>query len=249
MNNTVIYILRHGQTSWNRETQGKHQTHSDGIGNLLTEEGMIQADKAAELLRDIKIDYAFCSPLKRAKQTLERVLVYHPDTVSTEEPRITEMSMYFLDGMAQEQWQAEFPETIRIYQARKKNKFSCTLPSDQDYSRCLNKAVEIAYENGEHDKIIPPWENYKDVLERTKGFVEEIKGMKKSTILISGHQGVNRAILGNLLEKTGYLGDMRTIADFAIQNAAVFRVEIERSDIYLSHNTGKRWTEGFIENL
>lgn len=60
----MIYIIRHGQTDWN--LKNKLQGHTD---IPLNEEGIKQAYAAKELLKDIKIDMVFSSPLKRAVQT------------------------------------------------------------------------------------------------------------------------------------------------------------------------------------
>ncbi len=61
-----IIFVRHGKTSWNKEKKMQ--------GNVdipLSEEGIIHAEKMADKLENKKIDIAFCSPLVRAKQTLE----------------------------------------------------------------------------------------------------------------------------------------------------------------------------------
>lgn len=61
-----IIFVRHGKTSWNKEKKMQ--------GNVdipLSEEGIIHAEKMAAKLENKKIDIAFCSPLVRAKQTLE----------------------------------------------------------------------------------------------------------------------------------------------------------------------------------
>lgn len=59
-----IYIIRHGKTEMNKANllQGRSDYP-------LNEEGIRQAQKAAELLRDVHFDYVFSSPLGRALQT------------------------------------------------------------------------------------------------------------------------------------------------------------------------------------
>ena len=60
----MIYIVRHGKTSWNN--LGKRQGHA----NIpLNEEGLRQAYAVKEKLKDIKFDYVFSSPLDRALTT------------------------------------------------------------------------------------------------------------------------------------------------------------------------------------
>jgi len=242
----TIYILRHGQTAWNAKDKERHQTHSNGRENFLTEKGLRQVDEAAKSLRDAELNYAFHSPLLRASQTLRRILKDRIPIPTYEVPALTEMSMAFLDGMNQAEWEKEFPQTIPLYAARKNDKFGCKLPEGIDYSGCFERAKQIARDNNEPGKVIPAWENYEDVVKRTKGFIDELTLFGDSSILISGHQGLNRALLGNLLVGSAHLGSIESIVDLETPNAAVFRVERSSDGVKLCHNLGKGWIPGFI---
>lgn len=59
-----IYLLRHGQTDWNKAgwVQGRYDTE-------LNDTGREQARHAYEELKDVRIDVCYCSPLRRAKET------------------------------------------------------------------------------------------------------------------------------------------------------------------------------------
>lgn len=61
-----IYVLRHGQTSWNvaRKIQGKQD-----IG--LNDVGIKQAYEAKKKFNMLNIDLIMCSPLERTKQTAQ----------------------------------------------------------------------------------------------------------------------------------------------------------------------------------
>lgn len=61
-----IYVLRHGQTSWNvdRKIQGKQDIE-------LNEVGIKQAYSAKGKFNKLNIDLIMCSPLKRTKQTAD----------------------------------------------------------------------------------------------------------------------------------------------------------------------------------
>lgn len=61
-----LFVVRHGQTEWNvlKKMQGS-------VDIPLNEKGIEQAHKTKENLKDINIDFIFCSPLIRAKQTAE----------------------------------------------------------------------------------------------------------------------------------------------------------------------------------
>ena len=61
-----FYIIRHGQTNWNRK--GKIQGKTD---IELNEEGIEQAKETRKILEKYPIDIIVSSPLKRARKTAE----------------------------------------------------------------------------------------------------------------------------------------------------------------------------------
>ena len=61
-----FYIIRHGQTNWNKK--GKIQGKTD---IELNEEGIKQAEEATRILKDYPIDMIVSSTLKRARKTAE----------------------------------------------------------------------------------------------------------------------------------------------------------------------------------
>ena len=61
-----LYIIRHGQTNWNKK--GKIQGKTD---IELNEEGIKQAKEARKILENCDIDLIVTSPLKRARKTAE----------------------------------------------------------------------------------------------------------------------------------------------------------------------------------
>ncbi|MBD3309983.1 hypothetical protein GF351_02070 [Candidatus Woesearchaeota archaeon] len=241
---TIIYLVRHGKTEWNSASPEKVQTHSNGRGNMLTHEGYDQARRGAEILKDEKIDIAFCSPLLRTHETYAFIAKDHPGTAKRTDDRLTEMSRSFLDGMAKSEWGEQFPETTPILEARKADMYGCTMP-EGDYSRCILRAKQIAAENGEPNKKFPPWENYSDVTRRVAPFAEKVTGLDKH-VMISGHQGLNRSLLGILLAETDYIAGTQEVPYLVIPNRGVYRVEIRPEGTRLFHNVGQGWNEGLI---
>ena len=63
-----LYLVRHGETEWNRLKKFQGQQDSD-----LTETGVEQAKKLGKYLKkeNIVIDYLYSSPQKRAYETAE----------------------------------------------------------------------------------------------------------------------------------------------------------------------------------
>jgi broad specificity phosphatase PhoE len=74
-----LYLVRHGQTEWNviDRVQGQSQ-------NPLNETGLAQARALAPEIAKLNIEYFYCSPLLRARQTaailnekLQRKIIYN----------------------------------------------------------------------------------------------------------------------------------------------------------------------------
>lgn len=86
----IIYLMRHGETEWNRT--GRLQGQSD---IPLNEFGIRLAEKTAEGLKDVKFDAVFSSPLRRALATAEIVAGSRAVTVETDR-RLREI--YFGSG-------------------------------------------------------------------------------------------------------------------------------------------------------
>lgn len=73
----MIYFVRHGVTDWNEyvDKTGKINPKCQGRADIpLNKNGISQAEKLREILKDIKFDKIFCSPLTRAKQTCEIIV-------------------------------------------------------------------------------------------------------------------------------------------------------------------------------
>ncbi len=87
-----LYIIRHGQTAWNREKRLQGQKDI-----LLAPEGVRLAQLTGEGFRNVRIDLAISSPLLRAVQTAELVLAGRQLPMITDR-RITEMSFGDWEG-------------------------------------------------------------------------------------------------------------------------------------------------------
>ena len=79
----MIYIIRHGKTE--RNQANVLQGRSD---YPLNDEGIRQAEAAADRLRNIRFDHVFSSPLTRAVQTAKIVV---PDLEPVIDERLIEM--------------------------------------------------------------------------------------------------------------------------------------------------------------
>ena len=73
MTMTSIYLVRHGQTAWNKEEIFRGRTDIP-----LDETGLRQAELAGQYFKDLKVHGIYSSPLTRAWQTAERIAQFHP---------------------------------------------------------------------------------------------------------------------------------------------------------------------------
>ena len=68
-----ILLVRHGLSSFNLE----HRIQGRDDLSSLTEEGLRQAEATGTALRDLTIDAAYSSPLRRAHDTAKALLAAH----------------------------------------------------------------------------------------------------------------------------------------------------------------------------
>ena len=88
-----IYLVRHGETDWNQAGLLQGQTDID-----LNAQGFAQAEEAAERLREVPFEIAFCSPLIRAVHTAETILGERKISLTTDE-RLKELNFGPWEGV------------------------------------------------------------------------------------------------------------------------------------------------------
>lgn len=86
-----VYIIRHGQTDWNKELRRQGRTDIE-----LNAKGEEQARIMRDKLKDVNFDVCFVSPLKRARRTAEIIIDGKCETIIEE--LIIEQSMGKLEG-------------------------------------------------------------------------------------------------------------------------------------------------------
>jgi broad specificity phosphatase PhoE len=104
---TSIYLVRHGQTAWNKEEIFRGRTDVP-----LDETGLKQAELAGEYFKDMKIEGIYSSPLSRAFQTAEKIARFHPLKVQPLDGLI-DMSFGNWEGHGHLEIQKIDPETYR----------------------------------------------------------------------------------------------------------------------------------------
>ncbi|KAF9246382.1 phosphoglycerate mutase-like protein, partial [Melanogaster broomeanus] len=88
-----MYIVRHGETEWNRTRRIQGQADVP-----LNENGLKQAQLVAEAMKGVPLVKAFSSDLQRASVTAEFILRYHPDVLLEKDEALRERYMGELQG-------------------------------------------------------------------------------------------------------------------------------------------------------
>ena len=107
-----LYIVRHGETNWNRE--GRIQGHTDVA---LSERGQEQARSLAGRLRDVSLDAAYASDLSRAAETAAAVLEGR-DVPLYPTPRLREYHKGAFEGLTEPQLRSRYPSEYPGYIAK-----------------------------------------------------------------------------------------------------------------------------------
>ena len=89
----MLYIMRHGQTDWNKLHKLQGQTDIP-----LNDNGRAMAQEAAQLYKDVHFDMCFCSPLIRAVETAKLVLDGR-DIPIVYDDRLKEMNFGIYEGI------------------------------------------------------------------------------------------------------------------------------------------------------
>lgn len=103
-----IYLMRHGETDWNKE--GRIQGHTD---IPLNQHGRIQIAQTAAGLADIcpDIDLILCSPLWRARESAQIAAerLHYPKDKIIEEPLLIERSFGEAEGLTAAEREKKYP--------------------------------------------------------------------------------------------------------------------------------------------
>lgn len=102
-----IYIVRHGQTTWNIEKRIQGHANAD-----LTETGRQQADLIARRLKNEEIDAIYCSDLDRARITAEKIGLLNGAKVIVDK-ELREMSFGVWEGMLFSDVEKKYPKEFK----------------------------------------------------------------------------------------------------------------------------------------
>lgn len=91
-----LYVVRHGETCWNKEKKIQGQADIE-----LNQNGELQAGKAALYFKNIPFAKVYASPLRRAEKTAQIILAGRKEPIVTEE-HLKEISYGVNEGQSLE---------------------------------------------------------------------------------------------------------------------------------------------------
>lgn len=163
-----LLLVRHGETEWNRQTR-----FQGGIDIPLNDNGRQQAQKAAELLKDVSLDFAVSSTMLRPKETAEIILKYHPAVQLELQDGLREISHGLWEGKLEAEIEQAYPGELHRWR---------TVPGEVQ---------------------MPEGENLQQVWERSltawHGIVASAAQNQLKTGLVVAHDATNKALLCQIL--------------------------------------------------
>ncbi|MBD0311376.1 MAG: histidine phosphatase family protein [Microcoleus sp. T3-bin5] len=158
-----LLLVRHGETDWNKA--GKFQGQIDVP---LNDNGREQSRRAAEFLKDVKLDFAISSSMLRPKETAEIILKYHGGLQLQLRDELREIS----HGL----WEGKFESEI-----------------EESYPGLLEE-----WKTSPETVQMPEGENLQHVWTRAIASWREIVQSVSGTGIVVAHDAINKAILCHL---------------------------------------------------
>ncbi len=168
-NSLRLLLVRHGETEWNRASRFQ------GIKDIpLNENGKEQGQKAANFLKEVKIDFAISSQLLRPKETAEIILQHHPGVKLEVREQLEEICHGLWEGKLEAEIKAEFGDLLLQW---KEAPETVQMPEGENLQQVW-------------DRVIACWE---EIVKTYSANDEEQTG------LIVAHDAINKVIICYLL--------------------------------------------------
>jgi broad specificity phosphatase PhoE len=105
---TQLWLVRHGQTDWNREGRWQGQAaHAPPLNEI----GRAQAEAMAEKLESAELEVIYSSDLPRARETAE-IIARRFGLPVIVDPRLREIDLGVWEGMRGDDIAGEYPEDL-----------------------------------------------------------------------------------------------------------------------------------------
>lgn len=109
---TRLFLIRHGETAWNKQHrfQGSADIPLNGVG-------LAQAEAVGERMASLALSRIVSSDLKRAYQTAAAVVHHHPTLTIEADTRLREISFGKWEGLTYKQIQETYPDDLLAWQS------------------------------------------------------------------------------------------------------------------------------------
>lgn len=181
-----LVLVRHGLSTFNQE----HRIQGRDDLSALAPEGRSQAHLTGQALRDVTFTHAYSSPLSRAKDTTETLLVATGQTVPIQlEEDLREVDLGPWSGLRRQEVNERYPEQARTWQR-------------------APQMLELERSDGQ--RFFP----LKELMEQAARFVARLHATHRSamaasqseSVLVVGHNAILRALILQILglDATGF---------------------------------------------
>ncbi|MEH2083187.1 MAG: histidine phosphatase family protein [Nostoc sp.] len=176
---TRVIIVRHGQSSYNTERRIQGRTDA----STLTEKGRKDAGKLGKALSNILFNTIYSSPLQRAKHTAD--IIYSELATQAKQSTVLQVSDLLLE--------IDLPLWEGLLTSEVKQKFAEDYHTWHQHPDELRMLLNDAQGTREHFPVLA-------LYEQARQFWQEILSQHQGeTILIVGHNGINRALISTAL--------------------------------------------------
>ncbi|MBD6618306.1 histidine phosphatase family protein [Komarekiella sp. 'clone 1'] len=176
---TRVIIVRHGQSGYNTERRIQGRTDA----SKLTEKGRNQATKLGKALSNILFNAIYSSPLQRAKHTAD--IIHSELAIHAGQSAIPQASDHLLE--------IDLPLWEAMLSADVKQKFAEDYRTWHERPHEMRMLLKDAEGTKEHFPVLALYKQaqqfWQEILPRHQG----------ETILIVGHNGINRALISTAL--------------------------------------------------
>ena len=146
--NTIpVLLIRHGQTSWNKEKKFLGRTDIP-----LDEEGLSQARRMAMSIADIPLSGLYSSPLARAWQTAEAISSHRTLSIQPIEG-LTELDQGELEGHQSSVLQNQYTDFFTRW---RDDPTHTRVPGGETLAECHERASQAIHQLLQHHKPGPP---------------------------------------------------------------------------------------------
>ena len=109
MNDTVLILIRHGETLWNTQLRMQGSLDSD-----LTPKGESQIKALGEWMKEVPFDYIYCSDTARAHKTAEAISKFTGHNLNLDK-RLREKNLGVFEGLTSEEARERYPENFQQF--------------------------------------------------------------------------------------------------------------------------------------